>query len=71
MSINKEETMNNSESNEFVKSKEKKRRHVNENRMEVSIEVIFKKYNFIIYCNIQLFLFSIVFLSYLSFFRSK
>lgn len=52
MSIDKEETMNNSESNEFVKPKETKRRHVNESRMEVSIEVILKKYNFIIYCNI-------------------
>ena len=37
MSIDKEETINKSESNEFVKPKEKKRRHVNENHMEVSI----------------------------------
>ncbi|KAK9301159.1 hypothetical protein QLX08_006379 [Tetragonisca angustula] len=37
MSIDKEETMNNSESNEFVKPKETKRRHVNESRMEVEI----------------------------------
>ncbi|KOX76308.1 RNA-binding protein pno1 [Melipona quadrifasciata] len=35
MSIDKEEIMNNSESNEFVKPKEKKRRHVNESRISV------------------------------------
>ncbi|XP_043516142.1 RNA-binding protein pno1 [Frieseomelitta varia] len=37
MSTDKEEAMNNSESNEFVKPKKTTKRHVNESRMEIEI----------------------------------
>lgn len=39
MSIDKEEK-NNLEMNEFIKSKEKKKRHINESNMEVSKKVM-------------------------------
>lgn len=41
MSEDKEEVKNNSEINEFTKPKETRKRHANESRMEVSIEVKF------------------------------
>ncbi|XP_071862775.1 RNA-binding protein pno1 [Bombus fervidus] len=37
MSIDKEEIKNNSETNEFIKPKERKKRHAKENRMEVEL----------------------------------
>lgn len=41
MSVDKEEIKNNSETNEFTKPKERRKRQANESRMEVSIKVKF------------------------------
>lgn len=41
MNRDKEEVMNNSETNKFTKPEERRKRHANESRMEVSIKVKF------------------------------